>query len=665
MGKTLPLVIALVVCAGLPRPLAAQSSRPLADASLEELLGIRVSSVGRKDQKLTETAAAVYVVSREDILRSGATSIPEVLRMVPGLQVARVDANKWAISARGFNGHFANKMLVLIDGRSIYSTLYSGVFWEQYDLMLQDVERIEVVRGPGATMWGANAVNGVINVITRKARDTQGTMLVAGAGNEDLVDTALRHGGKVGEKIHYRLFSKFFNRNHASLSDGSGAGDRWHQLRSGGRMDAELSERDSLSFSGDIYQGRMGTVGYEDMPLNSPDRLFQSRLSVSGGFGMGRWTRTLSEDSEFSLQAYVNQEQRQEFFGGALFRTVDFDFQHRRGLNKRNDLLWGAGYRQTNDRFDWLGAGIAFVPAHRGIGLWSAFIQDDLTVVEDRLVATLGTKFLYQDGSGFEVQPTARLLWTPSKRDGLWVSVSRAVRTPARINQDLRLPFRIGVINGIPFEGLLSGSPDFMSETVRAFEGGYRRQLGRTVSLDFALFRNGYGRLAGYRPGAAEIRFDPAPRGIVPYHLGNTNSAASYGGEAAASWTPVKRWKLQTNYSWIRLNYRSAEAPAQAFSTRQAGDPPRHTVQLASALDLPRRFAWDTQMFRVGNLAALGVPAYNRLDSILRWNFSEAYSLALGGRNLLDPRHPEFVPEDFVRPSEVRRSFFVQLIRRF
>lgn len=665
MGKR-SLAFVAIIFGSFTAPLGAQRARPLADASLEELMGIRVSSVGRKEQKLTETAAAVYVVTREDIARSAATSIPEVLRLVPGLQVARIDSNKWAITARGFNGHFANKMLVLIDGRSIYTNLYSGVFWDQYDLMLQDVERIEVVRGPGATMWGANAVNGVINVITRKARETQGTLFVAGTGTEDLADTALRHGGKVGERVHYRMFSKFFNRNQMDAPGGLGRGsDSWHQMRFGGRLDAELSERDTASFSGDAYQGASRSVISAGYPLPSDGRFLLDRPMVSGGFGTGSWTRTLSETSEFTLQAYFNQEERQENYGHGLFQTVDFDFQHRQGLGKRNDLLWGLGYRLTNDRFDILGTGPYFDPLARRIALWSSFVQDDFTVVEGRVVATLGSKFLHQDQSGFEVQPTARLLWTPSKRDGLWAAVSRAVRTPSRLNQDLRVGFQAGVFNGIPVSGMLSGTRDFRSETVRALEAGYRRQVGRQLTLDLTVYRNTYGSLSGYRRGELEISFTPSPRAFIPYVLGNTASADSHGTEAAISWTPVKRWKLQTNYTWLRINYRDTGDQLSAGPDREGGDTPSHSLQLSSAADLTRRLSWDTQLYRVGRLASIGVPGYTRLDTSLRMNLTEAYALSVGGRNLADPRHLEYVPEDFVRAAEIRRSFFIQLTRRF
>ena len=644
---------------------AGQRPNGLADASLEELLGIRVTSVGRKEQKLTDTAAAVYVVTREDLLRSGVSSVPEALRMVPGVQVARIDSNKWAVTARGFNGRFANKMLVLIDGRSIYTNLYSGVYWEQYDVMLEDVERIEVVRGPGATMWGANAVNGVINIITRQAKDTQGGLLVAGTGNEDLANTALRYGGRIGDRIHYRTFGKFFNRNQMLTADGEGAGDSWNNMRAGGRVDIELSERDSLTMMGDLSSGLARGVLYSSFPLPQQGALVSERISYDGGFGLGRWTRKHSDRSEFSLQVYLNKERRAEHFGEAKFQTIDLDFQHRVSLSRRHDLVWGLGYRMLTDTARGGTSAVAFEPVSWRGALASSFVQDDVTLVTGRLVATFGSKFLNNYYSGFEVQPTARLMWTPNRNQSLWGAVSRAVRTPARYNRDVRVPFSMGAVNGIPVHGALMGSRDFGSETVRAYEAGYRHQVSRWAGVDLALFQNEYGDLAGFALGEPHFSLIPSPRVDVPVMFANTSQARSRGAELSSSWTPAKHWRMQANYTWMALSFRQGGFEPFPGGNPTGGSTPRHSIQLHSALDVSKRTRWDAQLFQVGRLAGLGVPGYTRLDSRLSVKVGEGLELSGGGRNLLDARHLEFVPEDSVRASQIRRTLYLQLARRF
>ena len=651
----------------LATALTAAGQRPngLADASLEELLGIRVTSVGRKEQKLTETAAAVYVVTREDLLRSGVASVPEALRMVPGVQVARIDSNKWAVTARGFNGRFANKMLVLIDGRSIYTNLYSGVYWEQHDVMLEDVERIEVVRGPGATMWGANAVNGVINIITRQAKDTQGGLLVAGTGNEDLATTALRYGGRVGDRIHYRTFGKFFSRNQMLTADGDGAGDSWNNMRAGGRVDIELSERDSLTMMGDISSGLVRSALYSSYPLPQQGAILAERASYGGGFGLGRWTRKHSDRSEFNLQVYLNKERRSEYFGGGKFQTIDLDFQHRFNLSRRHDLVWGLGYRMLKDSVRGGTSAVAFEPVRWSGALASSFVQDDVTLISGRLVATFGSKFLNNYYTGFEIQPTARLMWTPNRNQSLWGAVSRAVRTPARYNRDVRVPFSMGTVNGIPVHGTLMGSHDFGSETVRAYEAGYRHQVSRWAGVDLALFQNEYGDLAGFALGEPHFSLIPSPRLDVPVLFANTSQARSRGAELATAWTPVKRWKVQANYTWMLMSFRRGGFDPFAGGNSTGGSSPRHSVQLHSALDLSRRIKWDAQMFRVGELPSLGVSGYTRLDTRLSIKVGEGFELSGGGRNLLDARHLEFIPEDSVRAALIRRTLYLQLTRKF
>ncbi|MCP5113239.1 MAG: TonB-dependent receptor, partial [bacterium] len=464
--------------------------------SIEELGSVERCSVARRRRKLSETAAAVYVLSSEDIRRSGATSIPDALRMVPGLHVAQIDANKWAISSRGFNGRFANKMLVLIDGRSVYTNLSSGVYWDQNDVLLEDVERIEVIRGPGATMWGANAVNGVINVITRSAAEAQGVLLAVGAGNADRASAVTRYGSQAGENVHYRTQLKWFNRRQGADQDGIQRPDAESMVRGGGRFDWAVSERDELSVHGDAYRGGARQMIFPNYPLSELAPAELDTVDMSGGYALGRWERHLSDRSDLAFQSSYSEERRMEEFGGGGFRTLDLDFQHRSAAGSRHDLVWGAGFRRIVDRLD---KGRApFDPDRRRDNLYGTFVQDDITLIPDALIVTLGSKFQHNAYSGFEIQPSARALWKPNHHQGVWGAISRAVRTPSRFLHDLSLDFRLPG-GPLPMTGRLMGSDEVQSESVVAVEAGYRHRINQRVGIDVAVYHNDYDRLATVR----------------------------------------------------------------------------------------------------------------------------------------------------------------------
>lgn len=401
----------------------------LTNMSLEDLMNLEVTSVSKKEQKLSQTAAAIYVVTQEDIRRSGATSIPEVLRMVPGLQVARLSGSKWAITSRGFNGRFANKMLVLVDGRSVYTPTFSGVFWDVQDLLLEDVERIEVIRGPGGTLWGANAVNGVINIITKPAKETQGGFLTAGSGSEERGFGGFRYGGKLGRDIAYRLYSKYFNRSNLADMSGRNSPGGWDILRGGFRMDWKGTERDSLTLQGDIYNGHIRERNSSIVSLVPPfRRTLDSQTGVSGGNVMALWNRTFAGGSAMRLQMYYDRTRHEDSSAvitsrGEIVDSSDLDFQHRFALGKRQDIVWGIGYRFTSDSVQNTFS-VAFDPNHRATHLFSTFVQDEIFIVKDRLRLTVGSKFEHNDYTGFEAQPSLRLLWTPNDRHTFWGAIS-------------------------------------------------------------------------------------------------------------------------------------------------------------------------------------------------------------------------------------------------
>ena len=664
-------LLVAVAAGAVARPAGEQGQRriqagELAEFSLEELMNIEVRSAGRKQQKLSHTAAAVYVVTQEDIHRSGATSVPEALRMVPGLHVAQIDSTKWAISARGSNARFANKMLVLVDGRSVYTGLWSGTYWDQHDLLLEDIERIEVIRGPGATMWGANAVNGVINIITKSAKDSQGWLATATGGNLDR-GTAVRYGGKFGDKVHYRAYSKMFDRGHSLMPDGRPAGDRWRATRGGGRMDWQVSAKDSLSIHGDIYEGNSRQEPAFAVLLGGPSVDGPERVYSSGGYAQLRWDRKFSERSETALQIYFTDEERGESAAIGKFDTIDFDIQHRFALAARHDLMWGGGYRRTMDRIRGLGPSgaeaVRFRPDSRDQNLVSVFLQDDFSLVEDRLVLTAGSKLQRNDYTGLEIQPNARLLWTPDARQGLWGAMSRAVRTPSRLERDVQVDFPIvGAPSGVI--GRLLGQPGFEAETVFVYEAGYRRQIGSRVAADLAVFHSRYDRLQDTATGLPFLEMTPQPRLVVPMRYVNSRKATAWGVEIATSWSLRKTWKVNANYSWLDWRY-SRKAESQPSAGPSRGPDPAHQAQLRSSLELTPKLSLDTSLYVFSALRDFQIPGHARLDARLGWRVSPVAELSLNVNNLLDGTHLEFPAEAFLPTQALRRSVFVNLAWRF
>ena len=441
-GRSLPLCAMGVLClaffGGIPAHAASMpSENELVQLSLEDLMTLEVTSASRKAQSLADTAAAVFVITSEDLRRSGVTNIPDALRMVPGVTVARIDSSKWAVTVRGFNGRFARKLLVLIDGRSAYSPLFSGVFWDAQDTLLEDVERIEVIRGPGATIWGANAVNGVINIITKKAADTTGGLAVAGAGSFERGFGAVRYGTDIGDWGAVRAYGKYFNRNELKAEDGRPADDSWDMGRGGFRMDGKRG-LNSFTLQGDYYGGtERETITFPDLAAPpSFSTVRTAHTTVGGGNLLSRWTRSLADDSELSLQFYYDRNKRNipQLFGDTT-DTIDLDLLHRFQWGSRHETVWGGGFRFIDERITGSDT-LSFNPAERNERLYSAFLQDDITVVQDRLHLIIGSKFEHNVYTGFELQPSGRLIWTPNEQISLWSAVSRAVHTPSRGESD-------------------------------------------------------------------------------------------------------------------------------------------------------------------------------------------------------------------------------------
>lgn len=662
----------LILC-----PLRAPAQLPIGQAGdfmelgLEELLKVEVSSVSRKTQTLADAAAAVFVVSGDDIQRAGATSIPEALRLVPGMEVARLANNRWAVSARGFNGRFANKLLVLMDGRTIYSPLFSGVFWEAQDTLLEDVERIEVVRGPGAAIWGANAVNGVVNIITKRAKNTQGTLLIGAGGTEERSLLAARHGGSSGEETFFRVFGKALERDVSVAAGGSEGNDFTRSARAGFRLDKRVQTGQTLTLIGDVHDGRTGDR-WQDSALTArfalPTRLIQRNSGINL---LGRYEWCSGSGAEASLQAYVDHTRLQlSDLVDETRNTIDIDFHHRFALAPRHDLIWGLGYRAARDDIQTSYYALRFDPRQRTLAQWSGFVHDEFSVIAERLRLIAGAKFEHANVTRTEIEPNLRLLWTPSATDTIWGAWSRAARTPSRGELDDSLVAALVAADdprnayGIPILLQVQGpaSKNLRSEKLQAVEFGYRSQLAPSVSLDVALFWNRYRDLRSVVTGTPVVQASPLPNLTVPYLRASGGSAASRGLEVAAEWHPSTAWRLQFSYSHLRLRIaRSDDSANDSVASIFGGNSPRYRGSLRSSHDIGTSHKLDFWLRRVGRLAAGEIPAYTALDIRYAWRPAKNFELALVGQNLLDPQHPEVI-SDFLpaEPLEVQRGYYLK-----
>jgi iron complex outermembrane receptor protein len=638
--------------------LAEQTGRPdLTSISLEDLMRIEVTSVSKKEQELARVAAAVYVLTQEEIRRAGHNSLPEALRMVPGLQVARADSSKWAISARGFNGVFAANLLVLIDGRSVYTPLFSGVYWDLQDIPLEDVERIEVVRGPGGAIWGANAVGGVINIITKHAKDTPGGLLALGGGNEELGSGYARFGARLGARAHYRVYSRFFQRNDLEDESGRSAGDDWNVLRGGFRLDWDLSSRDALTLHGDLYRGR-NSQRLTTFLLQPPySQTSHDGQDTNGGYLLSRWTHAFSQRSDLAVQLYYDRYDRQDRIMGEVRDTLDLEFQHRYALSERHEWIWGLGHRTSWDQVQ-ATPYATLRPDHLHFHLSSAFAQDEILLVPDRLRLTVGAKLEHDTFTNVELQPNARLLWTPAARHTAWASVSRACRNPSRGERHalFRQAAQPGP-GGLPILVTVMGNPDLGHETLVANELGYRFQPTDRVSLDAAAFYHLHHDLRATDTGLPVLDRMGIPHLVLPVSLRNAARGEVYGLEVAAYWTVVPRWKLAGSYTGLEMQVRANDLAE--------GRSPHHQFQVRSYLDLPRAFQLDAGVYYVGTLSNPRIPRYTRVDLRLGWRPKDLVEFSLGVQNLLDRRHLEFVPEAFSLPSLVRRSVYGRIAWRF
>lgn len=633
-----------------------------ADYSLEQLMNVNVevSSAARKPQKLEDTAAAIHVITRQDIRRSGMTSLPELLRMVPGMQVARIDGGSWAISSRGFNAKNSDNLLVMLDGRVLQTPTFTGVNWDAQDVVLEDVERIEVIRGPGGTLWGANAVTGIINIITMHASATQGGMVSGGAGNNGRQGTA-RFGGKLGETGHFRIYARDAAQSNFKLASGAEAHDR-HNLRSAGfRADWGLSDGNSLTVQGDTYTGgsdHTGTAVSLSPPYGTP---IGYTIDLKGSNLLARWKSALSATDEWAFQFYYDTYERRYFNLGEQRNTADLDLQRRFMWGDRHDIVWGAGYRQTSDRMDNTFT-VSYAPASRTDSVVSAFFQDEIALNKDSLHLIAGSKFEHNDYTGFEYEPNLRLRWKIDERQTAWAAVSRAVHTPSRTDADGRVVAAVVKPGATTFVTRLQGNPAIQSEHVLAYEAGYRSQLTEQVQMDVAAFRNEHRHVMTIERGA---NFPEAGYRVIPLVFNNRAKATTYGLEWSGNWRPTDRWQFKAAWSWLKMNIRRDAGSTDTSIETEVGRSSQNQFQFHALHSPAANVDLGASLYYVDSLPSLNVPAYTRLDARIGWRIQRDLELSLTGRNLLDPGHPEFINASGPRTSEVPRSFFGAATWRF
>lgn len=628
-------------CASTLPAVAQQAQQDFADLSLEQLANIDVTSVSKKSERLIDAAASVFVITHDDIRRSGATSLGEALRLAPNLQVAQTGADTFAISSRGFNNSnaLANKLLVLIDGRTVYSPVYSGVFWDQQDVMLEDVDRIEVISGPGGTLWGANAVNGVINIITKPASATQGGLVSMGGG-DNAFGGAMRYGGKLGDTGHLRVYGKASDFSNTENAAGTPLQDGWFLQQGGFRADWG-SEARKFTIQGDAYNGK------------SDDRTLGGPIKVDGLNLLARWNERFDSGSDLQVQTYFDRSDREDqagFQGDS--DTYDIEFQHGIPLGAHK-ILWGAGYRESHDTVQStsIGGPIAFLvtsfqPESQTLKWENVFVQDEISLTP-MLKFTLGFKFEKNDYTGWENLPSARIAWKPTDSQLVWGAVSRAVRAPARLDRDFRLNLSVPILNFN--QPAILGGPNFVSEVANVGELGYRSQAWNKLTYSITLFYSDYDKLRSGQP--------------APAYIENMMGGYTYGIESWASYQATDTWRLSGGLMELREHLGLEPGSLDPTGPSALGNDPEHQFMLRSSFNLTPRHDFDVTVRNVSGLHNPDVPGYTAFDARLAWRPEDNVELSATIRNLFDPGHVEF--GDPATASEVARSFFLKAVMKF
>lgn len=643
------LICALAVAPGVA--VCANADDALFDLPLADLGKIQITSVAKRAQPAETAAAAIFVLSNDDIRRSGATSIPEALRLVPGLHVAQSNSHSWAISARGFNSEFANKLLVLIDGRTVYSPVDSGTFWDQVDVVLQDIDRIEVIRGPGATVWGVNAVNGVINIITKHTKDSQGALVSAGSGTEMPVNSTVRYGGALGDAGHYRVYAKGATRSSSERFDNSDNYDSWRTLQGGSRVDLQPTASDALMLQSDVEVGKEST----EVAFPFLDPSFERDVRQYGRMSTydlhGQWNHTVSPDSEFTLQAFVSRTKRDLIPVNFSSESYDLGLQHNYRLAPGQTLTWGIGYRHINNALDNNVEGQIggrFEPRDDHDDLVNGFVQDEVVLIPDRLTVTLGTKVDHSQNENFGIEPGLRVAYTPTASQTVWASVGRALRIPSTTELNYTsIVSGFLAPDGTPTFVTIEGNKNTRSEELTAYELGYRVSPIPSIHLDIAAFYNHYTRLIGAKLGDAQFETEPFPHVMLPEIFANNIYADQYGIEGLATWHPLPNWQLQTGYSYDCIN------GASLISSQN----PRNQLFLRSLYTVDNRFEIDPIFRYVDSLPGLGLHPQTQFDLHLGYRINPQLRFSIFGHNLFKEHSREWIePNLGITPSQFNRS---------
>ncbi len=667
--KTLPwIAVTAQICfltqTAVPSLVKAETDDGYFNMDLAQLMQVNITSVSKKPQNLADTAAAAYVITQEDIRRSGVTSIPEALALAPGIQVARISASKWSISSRGFGGFTSNKLLVMIDGRSVYSPAYSGTYWDQQNTLLEDIDRIEVIRGPGGTIWGANAVNGVVNIITKNAQDTQGGLVRGSVGNLEKMSGAARYGAKMGDSTYGRFYVTSNDRSGNVLAaNDQDAHDGWWNAQGGFRMDGKVGTTNEWNLQGDLYKNdgkQIVSPFWIDKPPYQTTNY--GDYSAGGNNLTGSWKHRLTGGDLLSVTAYYDSNFRKESYFNQSFATVDMNLQYETKLGESNSLTMGSGFRRVGGHF--ASTFQVYIPDQTD-NLYSLFLQDEIKLIPDRLWFTLGTKYEHNDFTGNEWQPSARLLWKPAVNHSVWTSVARAVRTPTMIEDGgsvtvatFPTPYGTQTMS-------LRGNPAFGSETLIAYEGGYRWQASKDLSFDTAVYYNDYDGIYTTLPGTN--------RSDLNQYFANAKKGTGYGLETAINWKTNSWLSFVFTYTWqnLELSYKN---PADAAIQNLTGDftssnYPKNQASIRSAIDLATnwQFNWwlryvDAIKGRdpVNQTTLVPVDSYFLLDANLIWKPQKGLEIMLAGQNLLNSNQLEYIAEMITPPTKIGRSVYLK-----
>jgi iron complex outermembrane recepter protein len=630
------------------------SGADLTNMSLEDLMNFEVTSVAKEPQKIIDAPASVTVISQDDMQRSALGSIPDLLRLVPGMDVAQIDANHWAITSRGDNSYLADDLLVLMDGRSLYTPAFGGVTWNTVNYPLLDLDRIEVIRGPGSTLWGSNAVNGVVNIITKSSKDTQGFLVDTTVGSQFDIGN-VRYGGQIDDNTFYRVYSQYQYTGNNDLASGGAAHDEWQGMQSGFRLDKYSTPQDTLTVQGDVYEQQLAETT-TPLPTISTTNWFEN-----GGDVLGRWTHTESDRSDTSLQAYYDRQVLSNVPIGYEQDTLDVQFQNRFPLGPIQDVTWGLGARDYFIRMTNNGT-LTVNPNYQNEYIYNGFIQDQVTIIPDRVQWFIGTKLEYNNLTNLEIEPSTRLLWTPDDRNSIWAAISRSTRIPS-IYEESNLNFG-------PFQ-LSSDNPN--AEASFAYEIGYKVQPIKSVTMDATAYYNTYSGLVV-----------PVPNILNPPDLEYENGvdAHSYGTELSANWQVNPRLRLGVSYTYLMER---AQPETESFADpfiplyemkAVEGTAPHNQFQVHAYYDILKNLQLNTSLYYVDALSYINalttggvfqsVPSYFRLDMNLRWQIKQNMTLAVGVQNLLQDQHYEFGSVDSqAMPTAVPRTFFAQWTMTF